>query len=391
MKITIRKTLWATLWAVASCSPNSKYNSSSEADHSKEVEARWAGNSSDSDSRAPDSSGRINLSCFTKSIDLSAVIGKDGVIKSVDIPSNCPKSSSGGEKQNKRFDVAVVLDVSWNMLEKNAAVKRELASVLNKMNADKSIASLTGIAFKNKVVESEASSDIKQTIDLIAGSDPEWSAEALKEIDPNRTDWIDNDATKKILTATYKATLKLKSSSMPDKMLLLISNSIEKNKKLFSSLADELRKLSEVAEEKGGQFIFNYASSAHLAQGLGEFDKSPIEQLDLLVSSAGISPVRAELGDSLGSWAEKTIARSATPSTTSEACIFSKLEGFDAADAPIFQKELNVNEKSGVQNTTLPEILQGTSFKLIITRQCKKTGLSTQTVMVKSKKESPKK
>lgn len=382
-----------TLWAGQACAPNTQFKTSNLADASAEVETKSAGMNTSSDGRASAQSGRITLDCFIQTIDAAKL--SDEPIKTLGIPSNCPTtaSASASTSSSNKFDVAIAIDTSENMIDLGKAAKKEIALALNKLNSEKRITSLSAFAFRSRLGATERGTDIAKTIELISGESAEWSASGLKVLDPNSTEWITNDSAKAVFPALQEAISALQAGSQPDKMLILVSGSTGKGPTGFDVgiAAKSVSELSASASANGGQLIFNYAASDKLASGLSEYAPVPIAQLDLLSSAAAMKPVRALLPSGLGGWGESIVSRASTPSTSTEECLVTKIEGSDIFGAPVFQKDVVVTAKVGFQEATLPKVLHGVNFKIKLTRKCKKSGEMSQTILVKAAKESTRK
>ena len=382
------------LWAGQACAPSTQFKSSNLADASAEVETKSAGMNTSSDGRASAQSGRITLDCFIQTIDAAKL--SDEPIKAVGIPSNCPTtsaSSSSSTSSSNKFDVAIAIDTSENMIDLGKAAKKEIALALNKLNSEKRMTSLSAFAFRSRVSATERGTDIAKTIELISGESSEWSANGLKVLDPNSTEWISNDAAKAVFPALQEAISALQAGSQPDKILILVTGSTGKGPTGFDVgiVAKSVSDLSASVSANGGQLIFNYAASEKLASGLSEYAPVPIAQLDLLSSAAAMKPVRALLPSGLGRWGENIVSRASIPSTSTEECLVTKIEGSDVSGAPVFQKEVVVTDKVGFQEATLPKVLHGVSFKVKLTRKCKKSGEISQNIVVKAAKESTRK
>jgi hypothetical protein len=377
---------------LGACAQSTQFKSSN--DPSAEVKLKSAGMNTSADGKASSQSGRVNVDCFTESIDADRVTD-EGAIKALGIPSNCPNVSDAGTSTTSggKFDIAVVLDTSENMIPFMAAGKKELGVALKKLLAEQKIGSLGAFAFRGGVSATEKGSDFAKTIDLLTGDSAEWSSQGLKVIDPTSTAWITNDAAKGVFPALDQAAAQLKSGSHPIKILILLSASTAKSTAGFDVApgAKILSDLQASVAAKGGQFIFNYGASDKLARGLSEFAPNPFEQLNAMSSVAAVNPVKALLPASIGGWGEAIVNRASVPATNNENCIMAKLEGFDAAGAPVFKKDFAVKEKNGLQEATLPQVLQGVSFSLKISRKCEKSGEVVQTIVVKTAKESSRK
>ena len=384
-----------TLWAGQACAPNTQFKSSNLADASAEVETKSAGMNTSSDGRASAQSGRITLDCFIQTIDAAKL--SDEPIKALGIPSNCPTttaaSASSSTSASNKFDVAIAIDTSENMIDLGKAAKKEIALALNKLNSEKRMTSLSAFAFRSRLGATERGNDIAKTIELISGESSEWSATGLKVLDPNSTEWITNDAAKAVFPALQEAISALQAGSQPEKILILVSGSTGKGPTGFDVgiVAKSVSDLSASASANGGQLIFNYAASEKLASGLSEYAPVPIAQLDLLSSAAAMKPVRALLPSGLGGWGESIVSRASIPSTSTEECLVTKIEGSDVSGAPVFQKDVVVTDKVGFQEATLPKVLHGVSFKVKLTRKCKKSGEIIQNILVKAAKESTRK
>ena len=381
------------LWTGQACAPNTQFKSSNLADASAEVETKSAGMNTSSDGRASAQSGRITLDCFIQTID--AAKWSDEPIRALGIPSNCPTTSASASStsSSSKFDVAIAIDTSENMLDLGKAAKKEIALALNKLNSEKRMTSLSAFAFRSRVSATERGTDIAKTIELISGESSEWSANGLKVLDPNSTEWISNDAAKAVFPALQEAISALQAGSQSDKILILVTGSTGKGPTGFDIgiAAKSVSDLSASVSASGGQLIFNYAASEKLASGLSEYAPVPIAQLDLLSSAAAMKPVRALLPSGLGGWGENIVSRASIPSTSTEECLITKIEGSDVSGSPVFQKEVVVTDKVGFQEATLPKVLHGVSFKVKLTRKCKKSGEISQNILVKAAKESTRK
>jgi hypothetical protein len=375
------------LLAATACAPTAKYGSVNLTDPSAEVVAKSAGMSTNPDGQSVNQSGRLTVDCFRTSVDASAAGASDG-LKSIGIPSNCPRTSQKSQSTDgtaAKFDVAVVLDTSENMLKYAGKAKAEIALALGKLLAEQRIASLAAITFRTSVGVSEKGSDFAKTIALLSGVEPDWSPNGLKVIDPNSTDWINNTAAKAVLPAIEDAIQALKAGSEKNKLLVLVTGSTGKGSKGFDigPTATLLSQFSSELTAKKGSLVFNYAANNSLARGLSEYAPTPIAQLDLISSAAALKPIRAELTGAIGGWGEQIVsgAKEAAVNTT-EDCLVTALEGFDASGSSVFVKELKVTDTSGFQDTSLPKILLNGNFKLTITRECEASGKIVQNVSV---------
>jgi hypothetical protein len=377
---------------LGACAPGTQFKSAN--DPSAEVKLKPAGMNTSSDGKASSQAGRLNVDCFTENVDADRV--SDGSpIKALGIPSNCPNvsNSSSATSTTAKHDVAVVLDTSENMIPFIASAKKELDIALRKLQAEQRIGSLGAFAFRGSVSATEKGADIVRTIDLLTGTSAEWTSQALKVIDPTSTAWINNDAAKGVYPALEQATAHLKAGSNINKILILLTASTAKGTAGFDVApgAKILSDLQSSVASKGGQLVFNYAASDKLARGLSEYAPHAFEQLNALSSVAALNPVKALMPASLGGWGEAIVSRASTPATSNENCIMTKLEGFDAAETSVFKKTFDVKDKNGLQEASLPQLLQGVSFSLKVTRKCDKSGETTQTIVVKTAKESVKK
>jgi len=376
------------IW-LSACAPTANYRSANLTDPSAEVIAKPAGMATNPAGQSVSENGRINIDCFMEQIDATAA-GVSENLQSIGIPSNCPRSSKKSQtssaETDTKFDVAVVLDTSENMLKSASKAKVELGAALGKLLAEQRIASLAAISFRTSLGTVEKGSDFAKTISLLTGTEPDWTPNSLKVVDPNSSDWINNTAAKAVFPAVEEALGILKSGSQKSKILILVSGSTGKGKSGFDigPTAKMLSEFSEALTSQKGQLTFNYAASNTLAAGLSEYAPSPIAQLDLISAAAAIKPVRAELSGALGGWGERVVSEAKEAAlNVAEDCIVSQLEGFDPSGKSVFVKELKVTDKNGFQDTSLPKILVKGSFKLAITRQCESSGVVVQNVTVK--------
>lgn len=377
------------LFSAAACAPANEYRSANLTDPAAEVIAKPAGMNTNPAGQSVNQNGRLNLDCFIDKLDASAA-GASQNLQSLGIPSNCPRTSkknvAGEVEGGGKFDIAVVLDSSENMIKSVDKAKAQLGIALEKLLSEQRIASLAAITFRTAIGVSEKGTDFAKTIGLLTGTEPDWSPNALKVIDPNSSDWINNTAAKAVFPAVEEAVNLLKAGSQKNKLLILISGSTGKSKTGFDvgQTAKLLADFSQTLNSQKGQLVFNYAASDQIATGLSEYAPTPIAQLDLLSSSAALKPLRAELTGSLGGWGELIVkeAKEAVLNST-EDCLVSQLEGIDSSGKSVFSKELKVTDKNGFQDTTLPKVLLKGSFKVAITRQCDTSGAVVQTVDVK--------
>lgn len=398
-------TLGLGLWAAVACSPNSQFNSSNMPDYAKEVNARAAGmktgtgNSTKASSGGAEADGLVNIECFTLIREVTSS-GSASSMKSVGIPSNCARSlaDAAGADNSKQMDIAVVLDISRNMgrndLDKNA--RAEITKALTKLQAEKRIASLTAVAVGDSV--REPSIDIERSIKLISGELPEWATERLISTDEliKNPDLVMSGPGKPIFQAAKVALKRLTSEAQSEKIFIMMSNSLNMDSSEIVSqgeIATGIKSLAEQLSAKGGQLISIYASSESNDPSLPKSIRTPIQILDQVFAAAGVAPVRSLLGQvNISGLSERIAARASKTAASSEACLLSSLEAFDASGGEIFKKDIPTKDRFDYQNITLPKILHGTSFKLIVTRTCEKSGEKTsQTVEFKSVKESMKK
>ena len=370
MKLTTGTIISLTLWA---CSP-SQYVSSRNV--SADIKTRPAG--------FTDVPGRINLDCFVQSVNGNE-FNSGNRPTSMGIPMNCPNSSQGAQADtSSKYDVAVVLDTSENMLSSAATVKSQLAQVLTKLNSDGRIGSLSAVSFRTKIVASISNGEIAKVIADIAGTAPEWSPASLKTIDPNSTDWVTNEAAKAVFAGIEEGITQLKAGSSPYKMLMLVSSSTGTGSsgKDIGPSAKSLNEFSSKLTAGAGQLIFNYAASNQLARGLSIYDPTAVEQLDLLVSTAALKPVRVLIPSDLGGWGEVTTARISTPVSQTEACPLTGFEATDASGQQIFKKDVPAAETTGVFEASLPESIPNGTLNLTISRKCARSGERTQKVTI---------
>lgn len=358
---------------VAGCAP-SQFKSSR--DVGADVKTRAAGFAG--------AEGRVNIDCFVEKIDGNE-FNKGERPKSIGLPMNCPNTtqsaSAGGVG---KFDVAVVLDVSENMLPLAADLKSQLAQVLNKLVSDGRVGTLSATSFRTKVIGNIVGGEIQKVISELSGTGADWNPNALKTIDPNSTDWVTNDAAKAVFQGLEKGIENLKAGSNPNKMLIFISASTGTGSS-GTEVGPSAKVLSEYSSRLlsgAGQLVFNYAANNSIAQGLSRFDPTPIEQLDLLASTSGIKPVRVIVPGELSQWGEVISTRAAIPASNAEACPLSSFEVSDSSGQPIFKKEVPAAELSGVFEASLPDAIPNGTLKLKITRKCARSGIKTQNVSV---------
>jgi len=386
------KRTYASLWGVmilTACAPTANYRSANLTDPSAEVIAKSAGMGTNPAGQSVSESGRINIDCFIETVDAAAAGVREN-LQSIGIPSNCPRNSKQSQasaaESDKKFDVAVVLDTSENMMKTMSKVKIELSSALGKLLAEQRIASLAAVTFRTAVGVVEKGSDFARTISLLSGSEADWSPNAFKVVDPNSSDWINNTAAKSVFPAVEEAVGLLKTGAQKSKILILVTGSTGKGKVGYDigPTAKVLADFSAALGSQNGQLTFTYAAGDTLSTGLSEYAPTPIAQLDLMSAAAALKPVRTELTGALGGWGERIVSEAKEAAlNASEDCLVSQLEGFDASGKSVFVKELKVTDKNGFQDTSLPKVLLKGSFKLAITRQCESSSVVVQNVSVK--------
>jgi hypothetical protein len=359
--------------AVAACAPT---QFKSTKDLSSLVKTRPAG--------FADADGRVNLDCNVATVDGNR-FNQGQKPTALGIPMNCPKSTKGSavDEANK-FDVAVVLDTSENMMQLAADIKPQMVKILTKLSSDNRIATLSAVSFRTKIVTSIAAGDVAKLIADIGGSAEDWNPAGYKKIEANSTDWVTNEAAKAVFAGVSEGIKHLQAGSQPNKILLLVSGStgtgddgmnVGPTAKLVSEFSSKVTAAS-------GQLIFNYAANEKIARGLSSFDPNPIEHLDLLASTAGINALRVKIPADLGGWNTALGSRTMAQPASDEACQLASFEAADTSGQQIFKKDVPKADLSGIFEASLPAAVPEGTLVLKINRKCARTGPSTQTIKI---------
>ncbi|MFZ9519392.1 MAG: hypothetical protein ACO3A4_02845 [Silvanigrellaceae bacterium] len=328
--------------------------------------------------------GRVNLDCIVEKVDGNE-FNQGNRPQAIGIPINCPNSLQGaGAESAFKYDVAVVVDVSENMLKLASSLKPQLIQVLTKLNSDGRIGSLSAVSFRNKIVASVAQGETAKLISDIGGDSTDWTPNGLKTIDPNSTDWITNDAAKAVFPGIEEGIKHLQAGSNANKLLMLISGStgIGSTGIDVGPTAKIVSEFSSKLASSGGQLIVNYAANNQIATGLSKFDPTAIEQLDLLTSTAGIKPVRVLVPADLVGWIPALSNRASVNASSSESCLLTSFEATDQSGQLIFKKDVSTSDTTGVFEASLPPSVPNGTLKLSVTRKCSQTGAKSKSVSI---------
>jgi hypothetical protein len=359
--------------AASGCAP-SKFNSTR--DVSADVKIRPAGFTG--------TPGRVNLDCFVEKVNGNE-FNQGNRPQAIGIPLNCPNNlQDAGSEVALKYDVAVVLDVSENMLPIATGLKTQLVQVLSKLNSDGRIGSLSAVSFRNKIVANVANGDPAKLISDIGGEAPEWKPNGFKTIDSNSTDWVTNEAAKAVFAGIEEGIKHLQAGANTNKMLMLVtaSTGIGTSGIEVGPTAKVVSEFSSKLAATGGQLLLNYAANNQIATGLSKFDPTAIEQLDLLTSAAGIKPVRILVPADLVGWTPALSTRASVSSSNTEACTLSSFEATDASGQLIFRKEVSSADTTGVFEASLPPSVPNGTLKLNVSRKCSRTGTKSNVVTI---------
>ncbi|NBW81755.1 hypothetical protein EBR21_08370 [bacterium] len=359
--------------AASGCAPN-KFASS--LDVSGDVKVRPAG--------FMGTPGRVNLDCFVDKVNGNE-FNQGNRPQALGIPMNCPNNLQvAGSDAALKYDIAVVVDVSENMLPVAASLKTQLVQVLSKLNSDGRIGTLSAVSFRNKIVANVANGEPAKLISDIGGEAAEWKPNGLKTVDSNSTDWVTNEAAKAVFAGIEEGIKHLQSGSNTNKMLMLVSAStgsgssgtdVGPTAKIISDFSSKLA-------SNGGQLIVNYAANNQIATGLSKFDPTAIEQMDLLTSTAGIKPVRILVPADLVGWTPAISSRASISSANTEACTLTSFEATDASGQLVFKKDVSSTDTTGVFEASLPPSVPNGTLKLTVTRKCSRTGSKSKLVTI---------
>lgn len=359
--------------AAIACAP-SQFRSSN--DLSSQVKTKPAG--------FADAAGRVNLDCQVASVDGNR-FNQGQKPTALGIPMNCPKSLKDTTADTvSKFDVAIVLDVSENMMELAANIKPQLVQVLTKLVTDGKLGSLSAVSFRTNVVASVSSGDVTKLISEIGGSAADWNPNGFKKIESNSTEWITNEAAKAVFSGISEAVKHLEAGSNVNKLLLVVSGSTGTGDdgRSVGPTAKLLSEFSSRLSAKSGQLVLNYAANKDLARGLSQFDPSPIEHLDLLSSTAGLNPLRVLIPADISGWSVALQSRTVTSAAGFENCPLASFEASDASGQMVFKKDVPKPDLSGIFEASLPAAVPTGKLVLKINRTCVRTGIKSQTVNI---------
>lgn len=336
----------------------------------------------------PDSTSEVDdileISCGSRTHTLRGT-----TLQGIDIPNNCITWSDDGGRPSTFVDLVVILDASPNMAHHAASVAPGVSAVIEALRSQGATVSVGGVAFEDEIREVvPLHAGGEQVLNRLNRKAPLWFQDKVGLIvNPGAgTGWMQHDAPNLGLTAIETALSVAQPVEDHDLLFMYMSNAPARGNEIFSvaGTAEHLRNHFEATRARRGRMAFLYAVNTERLTGLPDTFFTSAVQADFLFSRAGIPATKVPLPLVPASLQVPFAAAAGQSSRVSQDCPLRKVSLISPdGDRLLFMQEFTAMPKSG-STRVKPNGLPGTTFQLVISRECGAAGESLVAVEVRA-------